>query len=379
MAEALTALTAAPVATKLAMASPRPGGSPGRDALENTASREELEQIDELMYTTQMRELRAIGSGSFGSAVLVEMVVSRERFVAKKIPLEHLTEEDKAKALSEAALLRSLRHDNITEYFGSFVSANTLHILMEYCSGGSLQQVMARRERNGETFDDEEVFDWFLQIAKALEHVHAQKILHRDIKTSNVFLTKRNLVKLGDFGIARQMDETSDFAQTCVGTPYYLSPEVIEGARRRAIRRAIRRAQFLRAILAQPARPPPPSAGRPYNARSDVWALGVLAYQMVAFHYPFEAPTLPALALRIVSAEFTPLPTETSADVAALIGALLCKDVDARPTMEEVLALRPNPIATATPPLHLHTSTAASTSPGAEIAAGRRPDRALRA
>ena len=221
------------------MASPRPGGSPGRDALENTASREELEQIDELMYTTQMRELRAIGSGSFGSAVLVEMVVSRERFVAKKIPLEHLTEEDKAKALSEAALLRSLRHDNITEYFGSFVSANTLHILMEYCSGGSLQQVMARRERNGETFDDEEVFDWFLQIAKALEHVHAQKILHRDIKTSNVFLTKRNLVKLGDFGIARQMDETSDFAQTCVGTPYYLSPEVIEGARRRAIRRAI--------------------------------------------------------------------------------------------------------------------------------------------
>ena len=155
------------------MASPRPGGSPGRDALENTASREELEQIDELMYTTQMRELRAIGSGSFGSAVLVEMVVSRERFVAKKIPLEHLTEEDKAKALSEAALLRSLRHDNITEYFGSFVSANTLHILMEYCSGGSLQQVMARRERNGETFDDEEVFDWFLQIAKALEHVHA--------------------------------------------------------------------------------------------------------------------------------------------------------------------------------------------------------------
>ena len=220
------------------MASPRPGGSPGRDALENTASREELEQIDELMYTTQMRELRAIGSGSFGSAVLVEMVVSRERFVAKKIPLEHLTEEDKAKALSEAALLRSLRHDNITEYFGSFVSANTLHILMEYCSGGSLQQVMARRERNGETFDDEEVFDWFLQIAKALEHVHAQKILHRDIKTSNVFLTKRNLVKLGDFGIARQMDETSDFAQTCVGTPYYLSPEVIEGTRRRAIRRA---------------------------------------------------------------------------------------------------------------------------------------------
>ena len=91
--------------------------------------------------------------------------------------------------------------------------ANTLHILMEFCEGGSLQQVLSRRERNEESFDEEEVFDWFIQIAKALMHVHESKILHRDLKTSNVFLTKRNIVKLGDFGIARQMDDTSDFAQ----------------------------------------------------------------------------------------------------------------------------------------------------------------------
>ena len=64
-------------------------------------------------------------------------------------------------------------------------------------------QVLARRERNEEIFDEEEVFDWLIQIARALMHVHASKILHRDLKTSNVFLTKRNIVKLGDFGIAR--------------------------------------------------------------------------------------------------------------------------------------------------------------------------------
>ena len=75
---------------------------------------------------------------------------------------------------------------------------------MEFCSGGSLQQVLSRRERNEEVFDEEEVFDWFIQIGKALLHVHDSKILHRDLKTSNVFLTKRNIVKLGDFGIARQ-------------------------------------------------------------------------------------------------------------------------------------------------------------------------------
>ena len=147
-----------------------------------SATRTALEHISAETYASSMCEVRTIGSGSFGSAMLVEMVDTHEQFVAKKIALEHLTEEDKQKARNEAHLLRSLHHPNITEYFGSFDTAGTLHIIMEYCSGGSLQQVMSRRERSGETFDTEEVYDWFLQIALALSHVHRHKILHRDIK-----------------------------------------------------------------------------------------------------------------------------------------------------------------------------------------------------
>lgn len=276
------------------------------DALDGT--RDRVGQLASAeVYASQCREIRNIGTGAFGAALLVEVTATRERFVVKKIPLEHLSDGDREKALSEAALLRSLRHPNITEYFGSFTSASTLHILMEFCSGGSLQQVLSRREKNGETFDEEEVFDWFIQIAKALMHVHACKILHRDMKTSNVFLTKRNIVKLGDFGIARQMDETSDFAQTCVGTPYYLSPEVIEG--------------------------------KPYNTLSDVWALGVVLFQMISFRYPFEAPTLPALALRIVSGEHTPLPDDTAQDLRELVEILLDRDPTRRPAVEQVLQL----------------------------------------
>ena len=154
-------------------------GEPSSSLL--TATREALERIDAHVYRDSMREIRPIGSGSFGSAVLVEMAVTHEQFVAKKITLEHLGDDDKQKARNEADLLRSLRHANITEYFGSFVTASTLHIIMEYCSGGSLQQVMSRRERSGETFETEEVYDWFLQIALALAHVHRHKILHRDI------------------------------------------------------------------------------------------------------------------------------------------------------------------------------------------------------
>jgi NIMA (never in mitosis gene a)-related kinase len=180
-------------------------------------------------YAAEVKELRNVGSGSFGSAILVEVVATGELFVSKKISLEHMAPDEQTKASNEAALLKSLRHQNITEYLGSFVLGNMLHIVTEYCSGGTLQQAMARLERTSESFEEEEVFDWFLQIGMALEFIHSKMILHRDIKPSNVFLTKRNLVKLGDFGIAKQMDDTSDFAQTCVGTPYYLSPELIEG------------------------------------------------------------------------------------------------------------------------------------------------------
>ena len=103
------------------------------------------------------------------------------------------------------------------------------------------------------------------------------------------------------------MDDTSDFAQTCVGTPYYLSPELIEG--------------------------------RPYNQLSDVWALGVLLFQMVAFQYPFDAPTLPALALKIVNGEHHPLPEDTPTDLRELLAILLSRSQSHRPNMEAVMLL----------------------------------------
>ena len=126
-------------------------------------------EISAAEYEADIFEVKSIGSGSFGCAILVESRSTSNRFVAKKISLEALTAEERVKAQSEATLLRSFRHQNITEYLGSFVIGNVLHIVMEYCSGGSLQQAMARRERANETFDEEEVFDWFLQARAAAQ------------------------------------------------------------------------------------------------------------------------------------------------------------------------------------------------------------------
>ena len=91
----------------------------------------------------------------------------------------------------------------------------------------------------------------------SFQYIHERKILHRDIKSQNIFLGKHRTIKLGDFGIARIMDGTTDYAKTCVGTPYYLSPEIWEN--------------------------------KPYNNKSDLWAMGCVLYEMTTLKHAFEA------------------------------------------------------------------------------------------
>lgn len=105
---------------------------------------------------------------------------------------------------------------------------------MDFADGGDLQGRIKgkykEREKNGGTlqyWNEEHVLNWFTQICLALKHVHDRKILHRDLKSQNIFLTEKGMIKLGDFGIARVLSETKSKAKTVVGTPYYLSPEII--------------------------------------------------------------------------------------------------------------------------------------------------------
>ena len=98
-------------------------------------------------------------------------------------------------------------------------------MVMDYADGGDLSQKIKRR--NGEFFSESQILDWFTQVCLAIKHIHDRKIIHRDIKSGNIFLTKNNLVKLGDFGISKCLNTTLDKAKTIIGTPYYLSPEII--------------------------------------------------------------------------------------------------------------------------------------------------------
>ncbi|KAG7394483.1 hypothetical protein PHYBOEH_005144 [Phytophthora boehmeriae] len=270
----------------------------------------------------RFEELKCIGRGSYGSAHLVrERAGFHQRYVVKKIPMELLSVKEKDQSFREVELLAKLKHPNVVEYKENFVVDNVLHIVMAYCDGGDLAEKIKTQKKTRESivgpehnptdprgyFPIGQVLDWFVQMAMAIKYLHAQRVLHRDLKTSNVFLTTENVVKLGDFGIAKTLDSTLDQAKTVVGTPYYMSPEVCES--------------------------------KPYSYASDVWALGCVLYEMLALRHAFDAPNILTLILKIVQQDFAAVPPHYDKEVSDLLHMLLDKNPERRPSMEDIFAI----------------------------------------
>lgn len=128
----------------------------------------------------------------------------------------------------EVRVLMTLHHPNVVRYYQHFFRHGCLNIVLEYADNGDLAQHIAHAKKRGKRFKEDLVLYWFAQIACALHYVHSQNILHRDLKTQNIFLTSENIIKLGDFGIAKVLHSTDDMASTVIGTPYYMSPELCE-------------------------------------------------------------------------------------------------------------------------------------------------------
>ena len=92
-----------------------------------------------------------------------------------------------------------------------------------YCEGGDLGRYLSKMTK---PLEEQLLVEWLVQICMALQYLHQRNILHRDLKTQNIFLTGSHIIKLGDLGIARVLDSAQDLATTVIGTPYYMSPEL---------------------------------------------------------------------------------------------------------------------------------------------------------
>eukprot|EP00913_Durusdinium_trenchii_P007683 g7219.t1 len=256
-------------------------------------------------------ELKVIGRGQYGKAHLVRAEIDDQYYIAKTIDLTCLSSKDglssvrhvveQETAYQEVALLRRLDHPNIVSYRDNFFMGDTLVIIMQYFHG--FQDMRKQRQR----IDEQQIMHYFVQILQALQYIHGERILHRDLKTSNLFLMKSKfVVKLGDFGISRVLEGSIEAAITVVGTPYYMSPEVCEN--------------------------------KPYTFKSDVWSLGCCLYEMCMLKHAFSADNLLGLVYKIVSDKYEPIPELYTAQLDTLIQRMLEKNAEIRPSVRELLA-----------------------------------------
>ncbi|XP_058048530.1 serine/threonine-protein kinase Nek1 isoform X3 [Ahaetulla prasina] len=248
-------------------------------------------------------KVQKIGEGSFGKAILVKAKENGKQYVIKEINISKMSNKEREESRREVAVLANMKHPNIVLYRESFEEAGCLYIVMDYCEGGDLfKKINAQK---GVFFSEDQIMDWFVQICLALKHVHDRKILHRDIKSQNIFLTKDGTIQLGDFGIARVLNSTVELARTCIGTPYYLSPEICEN--------------------------------KPYNNKSDMWALGCVLYEMCTLKHAFEAGNMKNLVLKIISGSFPPVSTRYSHELRSLISQLFKRNPRDRPSVNSIL------------------------------------------
>uniref|UniRef100_A0A669B3R2 non-specific serine/threonine protein kinase n=1 Tax=Oreochromis niloticus TaxID=8128 RepID=A0A669B3R2_ORENI len=248
-------------------------------------------------------KVKKIGEGSFGKAILVKSKDDGHQYVIKEIGISGMSSKERQESRKEVAVLANMSHPNIVQYKESFEEGGCLYIVMDYCEGGDLFKKI--NSQKGVLFSEEQILDWLVQICLALKHVHDRKILHRDIKSQNIFLTKDGTVQLGDFGIARVLNSTVELARTCIGTPYYLSPEICEN--------------------------------KPYNNKSDIWALGCVLYEMCTLKHAFEAGNMKNLVLKIIRGSYPPVSCHYSQELRSLLAQLFKRNPRERPSVNSIL------------------------------------------
>ena len=193
----------------------------------------------------------------------------------------------------------------VIKYYDCFLEDGKLNIVMQYAPNGTLHSRL--HAQRGKALPEDKVWQFFIQALLGLRHVHSKKIIHRDVKSLNLFFDQDDNVLVGDLGIAKVLSPNTMFARTIVGTPYYLSPELCED--------------------------------KPYNEKSDVWALGVVLYEMcTGGKHPFDAQNEGALIRKIMKGVYAPLPGgKFSSQLSDVLRACLTMDHRARPDSAALL------------------------------------------
>ena len=249
-----------------------------------------------------------LGRGAFATCHLVRKRRNKKFYALKQNIsvrgiLDDPTEATEAKI--EADALRRLDHPNVIHLEECVMNAKLgLQIIMEFCDGGTLEKLIREHKKEQKLVSDPAVTQILVQILDALCHIHRQRIIHRDLKPANILLfgQDRRIVKVADFGVSK----FGTFAQTTVGTPYYIAPELCEG--------------------------------QGYSYSADMWSLGCIVHELCCLERPFSGSSLPALIMQIMRAEpRDSIPEKFDDEIASIARRLLVLDPAQRPAAGDIL------------------------------------------
>ena len=252
----------------------------------------------------QYKILEKLGKGTFGIVYKVINEYESMIYVIKQISLNGLSKKQINQVYSEAKILSLINSKYVVKYRESFVEGEDLDIVMEYCDNGDLCNFLKKKKKKGLPLEEDLIWQIFIKITLGLTAIHKMKILHRDLKTLNIFLNKDMGIKIGDLGVAKELNQAS-FAKTLIGTPYYLSPEMCQDM--------------------------------PYNQKSDVWALGCILYELCTFRHPFNATNQGALIVKILNSNPEPIFNCYSSQLQYLVNQILEKNYEVRPNCWDLL------------------------------------------
>ena len=170
--------------------------------------------------------LSKIGEGAYSIVLKVKRESDQKVYAIKKVKLNKLKEKEKRNALNEVRFLASIKHINVISYKEAFYDdeSQCLCLVMEYADAGDLYEKIQLYQKKGTYMSESFIWSLIIQLARGLKCLHDLNIVHRDLKSANVFLTREGKVKLGDMNVSKVAKGCLEHTQT--GTPYYASPEV---------------------------------------------------------------------------------------------------------------------------------------------------------
>ena len=246
-----------------------------------------------------------IGEGAYSTVYTVKRIEDGNLYALKKVKIQSLSEKEKQNSLNEVRILASVNSPFVISYKESFIDETdqTLCIVMEYADEGDLFQKITLYKKLHTTFEENDVWKIFIQITKGLHDLHEYNILHRDLKSANVFLFRDGTAKLGDLNVSKISFRGLGCTQT--GTPYYASPEFWKD--------------------------------NPYNLKSDIWSLGCLCYELLMLKTPFRAESMEALYKKVMKGKYPEINKKYSKKFDYVISYMLQLKPENRPNTQQIL------------------------------------------